>query len=353
MSARRLLAVGLLVLAGLPAPALAAAPKRAPKLLPRKPVPGPKQKPAPAPTPPPQAPAPGAAPAPEAKKTDVPMPPPPALKPSGPRTIRVAVLEPAVDPGVDPRLKAILGQSITAEVRKLEKLTAIAADEIQQMVSFQRSRQLLGCSEDESCLTELVDALAADELINMRVGVIGQSYSLAVQRLDARRSRVAHAFTRQVPKGSGEELLALIGPAVQQIFPERALLPGKTRGVDRDAARRLNPPPLPRWAFIATAGAGAAAGAAGGVMGFLANQKHGQYRTLAEGSSTTVVDAAQLDQLRRDTQRYALGANIAFVAAGALALGAAFEAVFTDWNDDRAALAITPAAGGVNVTVRF
>jgi len=288
----------------------------------------------------------------EPKHVDLPMPPPPAPK-KGPKPIRVAVLDPAVDPGVDPRLKAALGQAITAEVRKLDRVTAIAADEIQQMVSFQRSRQLLGCSEDTSCMAELVDALAADDLISMRVTTVGQSVTFAVQRLDAKRAKVAQSFTKQVPKGSGEELLALIGPAVQAIFPERGLLPGKTRGVDKEVARRLNPPPLPKWPFFATAGLGAAAGAGGAAFGFLAGQSYTRWRTLVETSSTAAVDAGELDQAKRDTQQRAFVANALFIGAGALALGAAFEAVFTDWNDDRAALAVVPAPGGVGVMVRF
>ncbi|HVE83751.1 MAG TPA: hypothetical protein VND93_12910 [Myxococcales bacterium] len=283
----------------------------------------------------------------------LPMPPPPAPKPAGLKAIRVAVLDPAVDPGVDARLKAAMGQSLTAEIRKLQKVTAIAADEIQQMVSFQRSRQLMGCSEDTSCMAELVDALAADDLISMRIGLIGQSYTVAVQRLDARRAQVAQSFTRQVPRGSGEELLALVGPMVETLFPERPLAPGKTRGVDKDVARRLNPPPLPRWVFFTTAGVGAAAGAGGGLFGFLASQSYGRYRALADGSTTTVVDAASLDQAKRETQQAALGANAFLIGAGALALAAAFEAAFTDWNDDRARLAVVPAPGGAGVVVRF
>src|SRR6185295_2073267 len=280
------------------------------------------------------------------------MPPPPAPK-KGPKPIRVAVLDPAVDPGVDSRLKAALGQAITAEIRKLDRVTAIAADEIQQMVSFQRSRQLMGCSEDTSCMAELVDALAADDLISLRVTTVGQSVTFAVQRLDAKRAKVAQSFTKQVPKGSGEELLALIGPAVQGLFPERGLLPGKTRGVDKAVARKLNPPPLPKWPFFATAGLGAAAGAGGATFGFLAGQSYTRWRTLVDASSASAVEAGALEQAKQETQQRAFVANALFIGAGALALGAAFEAVFTDWNDDRAALAVVPAPGGVGVLVRF
>jgi len=291
-----------------------------------------------------------AAAAPQPKHTELPMPPPPAMK-KGPKLIRVAVLDPAVDPSVDPRVKAAIGQAITAEVRKLERVTAIAADEIQQMVSFQRSRQLMGCGEDTSCMAELVDALAADDLISLRVTTIGQSVTFAVQRLDARRAKVAQSFTKQVPKGSGEELLALVGPAVEALFPERGLIEGRTRGVDKAMARKLNPPPLPRWAFFATAGVGAAAGAGGAAFGFLANQSYARWSSMANG--TAVVDAAALEQARQETQQRAVLANALFIGAGALALGAAFEAVFTDWNDDRAAVAMVPAPGGVGVQVRF
>src|SRR5262249_36505696 len=143
--------------------------------------------------------------------TDLPMPPAPALK-KGPKPIRVAVLDPAVDPSVDPRVKAAVGQGLTAEVRKLEGITAIAAEEIQQMVAFQRSRQLMGCSEDTSCMAELVDALAADDLISLRVTTVGQSVTFAVQRLDARRAKVAPSVTKQGPKGSGGGLVGPGGP---------------------------------------------------------------------------------------------------------------------------------------------
>ncbi|HEY8211107.1 MAG TPA: hypothetical protein VIG99_26670 [Myxococcaceae bacterium] len=287
-----------------------------------------------------------------ARGADLPMPPPPALKASGPRPLRVAVLEPAFDAGVDARLKGAFAQSVTAEVRKLEKVLAIAADEIKQMVSFERSKQLMGCDESSSCMTELVNALAADELVSTRVSAVGQTYSVALQRLDARKGKVVQSFTRQLPRGNGEELLALVGPAVEALYPDRPLSAGRTRGVDRAVARKLNPPPLPRWLFFATAGTGAAAGATGGVFGLLADQSHGQWEALAAGSSTTPVSAAQLDALRRATDTAALRANVLYGAAAALAVGCLVEALFTDWNDDRAAIAVVPAAQGAGLSVQ-
>lgn len=290
-----------------------------------------------------------------ARGADLPMPPPPpALKVSGPRPIRVAVLEPVFDAEVDARLKGALAQSLTAEVRKLERVLAIAAEEIKQIVSFERSKQLLGCDESSSCMTELVNALAADELVSTRVGVVGQTYSVALQRLDARKGKVVQSFTRQLPRGNGEELLALVGPAVEALYPDRPLSAGRTRGVDTAVARRLNPPPLPRWLFFATAGAGAAAGAVGGVFGLLADQSHGQWVALAEGSSTTAVGAGQLDALRRTTDTSALRANVLYGAAAALAAGCLVEALFTDWNDDRAVTVVPSAQGaGLSVQGRF
>ena len=117
-------------------------------------------------------------------------------------------------------------------------------------------------------------------------------------------------------------------------------------------ARKLNPPPLPRWVFFATAGTGAAAGAVGGVFGLLADQSHGQWLALAEGSSTTAVSAGQLDALRRTTETSALRANVLYGAAAAFAVGCLVEALWTDWNDDRAAVIVAPAAHGAGLSLQ-
>jgi len=88
------------------------------------------------------------------------------------------------------------------------------------------------------------------------------------------------------------------------------------------------------------------------VFGLLADQGHGQWLALAAGSSTTAVSAAQLDALRRTTDTSALRANVLYGAAAALAVGCLAEALWTDWNDDRAAVTLAPAPRGAGLSVQ-
>jgi hypothetical protein len=271
---------------------------------------------------------------------------------AAPQALRVAIPDAEVDGDVESRLKLMLTQSLVAEVRKLEAVSAISADEVRELLAAERQRQLLGCSEDGgACLAELAGALGADELVATRLAAVGKSYSLSVKRLDGRRFRVIETFTRTVERRDGEELLALVGPAIQALFPERPLRQGKTRGVAKEVARRLNPPPLPRWVFISTLGAAVLTTGVGSGMGYLAAESHRDYVSLTERARLVPVPYSEMNQARRITEERALAANVLFASAGALALGAVLQAVFTDWNDDRSLFGLGPAATGAGLAV--
>ncbi len=287
--------------------------------------------------------------------------PPPVFKKSVPdavRPIRVAVMDLRVEGDVPPRPLAALRQALTPELRKLVGVSAISGDEIRDMLGLERQKQMLGCSEESStCLAEIAGAISADELIAVHLALVGNTYTLAAQRSDAKAGRVVQSQSRKFEKRDGEELLAIVGPLVESLYPERPLKPGKMRGIEEQIVRRLNPPPLPKWAFWSTAAASAAALAAGGTFGLLAmDAKATGNAEIARGlqapvSGATIASAA--DRLAVNNTR----ANVAFAVAGGLAVAAGVQYFFTDWKDDRAALDVTPAVGpggaGIAVGGRF
>ncbi len=290
---------------------------------------------------------------------DVPPPvlkKPPANSPT--RPIRVAVLDLRVDGDVPTRALAALRQALTPELRKLVGVSAISGDEVRDMLGLERQKQMLGCTDDSStCLAEIAGAISADELIAVHLALVGNTYTVAAQRSDARAGKVVQSQSRKFEKRDGEELLGIVGPLVEALYPDRPLKPGRTRGIEEQVVRRLNPPPLPKWAFWTTAAASAAAMAAGGTFALLAQDARATGQAeISRGlqgpvSGATIAEAS--DRLAANNTR----ANIAFAVAGGLAVACGVQYFFTDWKDDRAALDVAPTVGpngaGIAVGGRF
>jgi hypothetical protein len=304
--------------------------------------------------------APGAVPRPQAAPVapvapvapDLRAPRPAPSAPARQKGIRIALPEVRA-PGLEPRQLALFEGALLQELRKLEGVSAIGMGEIREMLSFEYQKQMLGCASDESCLAEIGGALGTDEMLSCSILLDGKTATLALKRIDMKGARITGSDQRRLVRANGEELLAAIGPAVQVLFPDRLLRPGRTRGVAKEVAVRLNPPPLPRWAFYATAGSAAALAAAGLGVGYMSRDARDQYRRLADRSTTEVVPGSQLRSLEDRASSLSRSANLLFLASGGLALAAGVEAFFTDWHGYRAAVDVAPGKAGVQVGKRF
>lgn len=272
--------------------------------------------------------------------------------------IRIAVYELTRQEGVPERTSAIVSEAILAEVRKLDRSSAVGMSEIAEMLSFEEQRQLLGCGDD-SCLAEIGGALGVDQLVSGTVGVLGGTTMLSLRRINLAEARVMGSVTRRFPSGTGEELLGAVGPAIEELFPEMPLRAGRTRGVSIDAVQMLNPPPLPTWAFWTTAGASVAAFAVAGAFGWSATTAEAEYQAAAKRALTEPVSGAELKTIGQRATSSAQAANIALIAAGGLALAAGIEAFFTDWHGygekavDGGLVTLAPTTNGMVATLRF
>jgi hypothetical protein len=104
-------------------------------------------------------------------------------------------------------------------------------------------------------------ALGVDELVTGKLTQVGTERVMIVRRIDQKRAEVQGTFDQRLKAESGQELLASVGPAVEKLYGGYQLRDGTTRGVSKEVALRLDPPPLPKWTTI-TVGA-LAVGAAG------------------------------------------------------------------------------------------
>lgn len=156
-------------------------------------------------------------PAPAPAVTLPPEPPPPApvvVKPvasTGPRSL--AALNVTVTVPNETLDAAAFSEMMVSAVDQTQLFRVISTAEISTMLGVERQRQLLGCSED-SCLTELTDALGAQYVLQGSVGRVGENYLVTVRLIDSRRSSVVGRAALQTDTSS--LLLKLVWQATQQ-----------------------------------------------------------------------------------------------------------------------------------------
>lgn len=205
-------------------------------------------------------------------------------------------------------------------------------DEIQDMLSHEANKQILGCEAENSCLAEIAGALGVDDLVTGKLSAAAESHVILVRRIDQRRAKVAGTVSRRLKAGSGQEFLLAVGPAVEELFPGRPLKGGASRGVADEVALRLDPPPLPAWSFWTTSTGAILAGLGVGVFALLTQDAQKDYRAYANASTTSVLPGDQLVTKGNRMQSYADTTNGIAVGAGVLALGSAVMYLFTDFE---------------------
>ncbi|MBM4280157.1 MAG: hypothetical protein FJ137_05175 [Deltaproteobacteria bacterium] len=96
-------------------------------------------------------------------------------------------------------------------------------------MSFRADRRLAGCDEG-SCPAEIVEALGVDLLVLGQLERLGAERVFVVRVLDQREGRAVAIVSRRLVLADGEEVLAMVGPTVAEIFPAVLLRPGVSAG---------------------------------------------------------------------------------------------------------------------------
>lgn len=255
--------------------------------------------------------------------------PPPTGSAPPRKALRVAVYE-VETTGVEPRVAGIVTDALLAELRKLQGVSVVGMDEIRAMLDHEAKRQLAGCEANEACLAEVAGALGADVVVLGSIARVGEENVFGLRRVDQRTTQVVGQVTQRLVPAGGEEFLGAVAPAVEELFPDLLLQPGRTRGVAPELALRVRPPPLPPWVFWSTASVGgmlAVAAASAGVVNVVERAAFEQLLAPADG----VADGNALVKSRASV---ATSAWLFWgcVGGGAVVLGTAgVEALFVDW----------------------
>lgn len=251
--------------------------------------------------------------------------------PARERFLRVAVYDFTVDQ-VEPRIGRFVTDALVVELRKLEGISVVSMDEVRAMLQHEAGKELVGCTGGASCLSEIGDALGVDEILVGSLATVGGASVVTMRRIDQGAAAAVGSVSERLVPSNGEEFLAEVGPAIEKLYPERRLRQGAERGVPPQQARRLNPPPLPLWAPVATGAAslGALAGAASfGVMALLEEQAH---NALVAEAKETPVAGSQVVESRDRALGLATAANVMYGVTAVVGLAAAAMIPFTNFD---------------------
>ncbi len=115
---------------------------------------------------------------------------------------------------VDAEIVEPLSALLASEIGRREAVSVLSAADIRTMLGFEAQNQLLGCSEDQSCLAEIGGALGADLLVSSETSRLGESYFVTVVVLE---TSTAAAMARATEEAVGEgELVPALRRAIEK-----------------------------------------------------------------------------------------------------------------------------------------
>jgi TolB-like protein len=262
--------------------------------------------------------------------------PPPRA--GAPKRLKVAVMEVKVLYG-DPQLEALLSEVALTEAATFRGFDTIGRSDIQALLGLEQQRQLLGCSEDASCLAEIGGAIGVDYLLVGTLGRIGTLLRLDLKLVDGKHARVVGRVGTTLG-GKAEELVVATQNGVRGLLHE--LSPA-----DPVIVRTSGPARWPAWVAL---GAGGATLAAGVVTTVLAAS---EYRALKDAQAE-VGYAAAYDDRSAKVRKLALLSDILVPAGAVVTLGGGWL-----WWRSRPAPAVQvqvsagPAGAGLLLSLGF
>ncbi len=326
---------------------------------------------------------------------------PAAAAPAGPRAAkpahRLAVLDFALAGSAHPDLARVLSDAAAAgAAAAAPDHQVLSQGEVVALLGLERTRQMLGCADDQGCQADLAGALDSDRLLSGALTILERSALVSVRLLDVKRSRTLGRANATLLDASERELVdaarrlaheALTGRRLDTTGVVRVLVdrPGATVTLDgkalgetplREAVRvpegphaiTVQKPGFVRWSttvavaagqtvpvevdlipiqllgeqarsrlwtwgWVSTGVAGAAA-VSGAWFGSQAQKSHRDYQRATVRSEA--VDLA--DQTRSQS----MIANVSWGVSGVAALGAGYLLYSAMVEDARAAMPAEP-----------
>ena len=151
----------------------------------------------------PAAPAPLPRPAPAA----APATPAPGIAPRPAGKLRLAILDFTLAGSAHPDLSRVLADGAARGAEGGENLQIITQGEVAAVLGLDRLRQLLGCSDDQRCLSETAGSLDADRLLSGSLTILERTALVTVRLIDAPKGRTLARATATLLDATEQELV--------------------------------------------------------------------------------------------------------------------------------------------------
>jgi hypothetical protein len=240
--------------------------------------------------------------------------------------------------GVETEVAGALSEAVTAEVASRGFFAVLSSREVQTMVGLERQKQMMGCAEESTCLTELAGAMGARFVISGTVAKLGDAYQLSLQTLDTAKAQ---------PIGRSMRL-------ANDLSALRAQLPYSVA----EATGTPLPPPPSRLLSYSLIGVGALALVGGGLLGQDAlSRERSVNEELAHGSTTGGVlrSYAEYEKARTEIGQ---GKTLAVIGLGigAALIGTGIVLIPSEGSgpvSSQVKVAVTPTTNGFSIAGVF
>ncbi len=119
--------------------------------------------------------------------------------------------------GADTHLTDLLSEVALTEAGAMDRVDVIGRSDIDSMLGFEKQKQMLGCTEEASCVAEIGGALGVEYVIVGSLGRIGGLYRLDMKLVETSKGRV-RARTGESVEGREEKLVASVQRALHRLL---------------------------------------------------------------------------------------------------------------------------------------
>lgn len=132
------------------------------------------------------------------------------------RKVKVAVLE--IRPlGTEASKAELLSEVALTEAASMRGFDVIGRSDINSIIGFEKQKQVIGCSDDSTCLAEVGGALGVDFILVGSLGRLGSLYRIDLKLVETKRARVRGRIGVSV-EGQEEKLVVAIQKAVRDLL---------------------------------------------------------------------------------------------------------------------------------------
>lgn len=138
------------------------------------------------------------------------------------KALKLAVVRLTPRGGIADQTAVLLTEALVAELRRQPGTTVLSDADIAAAIGLERQKQLLGCTDDSACLTEIGGALGVDRLVHGSIGRVGESLVVTITSIDPGSSRAMASVSERLRGSSDEIFLDALPGIVSQLMLEAA-----------------------------------------------------------------------------------------------------------------------------------